>query len=1358
MDPRSSVVFYCGEQTGGSIEHAKCLLGYKVHELAGGSAGLFGLGNEGVYEVISGELISTVDLACAAVGKDSATGVSSTVVRTHSPPKPSGADADVGSLYSWGTGDMGELGLGPTYTLVKAPQKVRYDTSVAFTQVSCGKHHTCALDSRGNLYAWGQNFSRQLGLYTKKLENLQELRTVSTIEELLFSPRLVPMSLQRPIAKVACGGEFTVVLTKSGEIWSWGAGECGQLGTGRCTLRELPAKVELTPIPVENVSKPKKKTSHGGKKTEEPARKEVLVSDIACGEAHVLALSRKGALYAWGLNKHGQLGLTDTNTRFAPQEVPVSSTPSNDISTGAPCTSITLSKVYAFMNTSAGLDSHCSLWTWGSATNHRLLRPVHSDHQDAQSQRSASVDLRKTLGLQVLGSTIRAKSANGTQVSRKDLMSAPAVTFSAEPMKVTFFGPQKIAAFTFGSTGAAALVLTTLESLSPASGPLKGFSKLRIAGYGFWNSDKIIVKFSLVQAESGPSRSCTAHLHHGHLVCKPPKLTEPGLYAVTVSMDGGKTFLPQQLSLRAFKETHTDQIAPKMVDLRQTTSGVVTVTAKGLHLFEQDARDEDGQLLWPTEQDVVKHLVVKLLVSCSAPGATEPVLSEVTYPGRLLPLQALSFDSVINADGSVSQQGSIALDNDDGSLADGSSVDGGGSTTSVSHHIPDRLIECDVDFSSLGPQGSLIMIRGSFSINGQDFGTASPEFAPIICHSFSPSGAAPACCPAEDSCAVDGSVCSREINVLGSSFIPTAKLPAGMSIEAVVRVDTSVATGNKSPKRGNIIEKVISIHCDAADVITVAMPTIAELFSPGTVVPPKTPNADMDGENTTASRAVKSNAASGPIPEECTAQIFFRLIVPPPTVAPGKKPKTPTSPSKSRKEAPPLLSPEPVNIFLYKARALVMVPELPLVRRTGGRQLVVRGTDAVGGFPFRSSDVRVILFRKELGIFIEVPQQDTYMLGLDEDVPLPPEEPAVVPNDDEEDEEEELNEPAAGIDAAPVADLAAAVSMLSLDSTSLEPGYVSAQPSVASAAEEPLLASLHPSMAGSMSVAPAAKRTPSLVDHFNEPQRIVFVCPPICMPARVLPLEPAAAAMEPSLELSPEPAEGTQPAVTEQTGESEATYEPIVPLDFVYVSVLLDGRSAVEPAFDTHVGLFYKLDMSDRLVEVTGGAAITGARCVVHVDAGCVPSKQAIVRIRGESGNPVECRATIQTEPSATPTSVKRFFVQRAEQEEAARLAAERGPEPEKTAEESLAEAAAQEAAPSDESVPADGSPVEDPVKEPDGFLDVGGSEGSVAFELPSCADLIPVIDGGKKLLYVDVSVDGGDTWDTATEPLLIIK
>ena len=47
-----------------------------------------------------------------------------------------------------------------------------------------------------------------------------------------------------------------------------------------------------------------------------------MITSVACGYAHTLAVSDEGALYAWGANSYGQLG-TGTNTQLLDQNLKV---------------------------------------------------------------------------------------------------------------------------------------------------------------------------------------------------------------------------------------------------------------------------------------------------------------------------------------------------------------------------------------------------------------------------------------------------------------------------------------------------------------------------------------------------------------------------------------------------------------------------------------------------------------------------------------------------------------------------------------------------------------------------------------------------------------------------------------------------------------------------------------------------------------------------------------------------------------------------------------------------------------------------------------------------------------------------
>jgi alpha-tubulin suppressor-like RCC1 family protein len=117
-------------------------------------------------------------------------------------------------------------------------------------------------------------------------------------------------------------------------LWTWGAGESGQLGTGGCTYRDVPE------ICI-------KRDTFG----------ELFVS-AACGYGHVIANSESGKLYSWGLNAKGQLGMGDITARKYPELVPGASD---------------VTKVYANGHSSAYINSSGELFTWGSGLHYRLM-------------------------------------------------------------------------------------------------------------------------------------------------------------------------------------------------------------------------------------------------------------------------------------------------------------------------------------------------------------------------------------------------------------------------------------------------------------------------------------------------------------------------------------------------------------------------------------------------------------------------------------------------------------------------------------------------------------------------------------------------------------------------------------------------------------------------------------------------------------------------------------------------------------------------------------------------------------------------------------------------------------------------
>lgn len=349
----TSVVFLCGESTNGRITLSdKALYGNIVHGIASDGDDLIALCRNGCYNLENSMLVPNCDFMATNFCSGKKTVYALSTERS--------------SIYSWGLGPYGELGLGLCTTIVEQPVSITHKSS--FISISCGDYHCTALDTLGNAYSWGQNYDRQLGLHKSDSSKFKGQNCV--VQEVMFRPALLPFSLLCPISKISCGARFTVAIGINGDLWSWGAGECGQLGSGRCTKREVPTKI-LIYSTLESNSEGTQVVAESGKNTSSLCK----IVDIACGDAHVLAVGCDGNVYGWGMNKRGQLGLGDSETRHSPSLLPY----------------ICLSKVYANGMSSAGISPAGDLFTWGSGSKFRLMQ-----QKDDESNRIADDSHRHT--------------------------------------------------------------------------------------------------------------------------------------------------------------------------------------------------------------------------------------------------------------------------------------------------------------------------------------------------------------------------------------------------------------------------------------------------------------------------------------------------------------------------------------------------------------------------------------------------------------------------------------------------------------------------------------------------------------------------------------------------------------------------------------------------------------------------------------------------------------------------------------------------------------------------------------------------------------------------------------------------
>ncbi|XP_055315048.1 probable E3 ubiquitin-protein ligase HERC4 isoform X2 [Sitodiplosis mosellana] len=184
-----------------------------------------------------------------------------------------------GKVYSSGNNDFGQLGHEQTR---KRPHLVENLESHVIKNVCCGSSHSCAINEWGLLFTWGSNSFGQLGY-----------GEFDTNEPL---PKLAKKLATKNIVQIACGDHHNLALTNEGELWSWGLNNYGQLGIGNA---------------MKKVTNPMKITSLDG----------IPIAFIACGGYHSFAISKSGAVFGWGKNTFGQLGIGDENPRFYPTQL-----------------------------------------------------------------------------------------------------------------------------------------------------------------------------------------------------------------------------------------------------------------------------------------------------------------------------------------------------------------------------------------------------------------------------------------------------------------------------------------------------------------------------------------------------------------------------------------------------------------------------------------------------------------------------------------------------------------------------------------------------------------------------------------------------------------------------------------------------------------------------------------------------------------------------------------------------------------------------------------------------------------------------------------------------------------------------
>ena len=133
-------------------------------------------------------------------------------------------DSD-GKLFYWGRGLYPKDNVS-RFSNKAEPCEMEIVKGTRFANVVAGSGHSLALDSRGNIWSWGEGIHGQLGHGVLDNE---------------FYPRLIESIQGMRFASIAAGGQHSIGLLTTGESIIWGKNQGGQLGTGDKIDRILPS-------------------------------------------------------------------------------------------------------------------------------------------------------------------------------------------------------------------------------------------------------------------------------------------------------------------------------------------------------------------------------------------------------------------------------------------------------------------------------------------------------------------------------------------------------------------------------------------------------------------------------------------------------------------------------------------------------------------------------------------------------------------------------------------------------------------------------------------------------------------------------------------------------------------------------------------------------------------------------------------------------------------------------------------------------------------------------------------------------------------------------------------------------------
>lgn len=259
-----------------------------------------------------------------------------------------------GRVYGWGTFRSSDGILGFTENIKIQTRPMLLPSLKQITKLAHGANHILALDTKGNVHAWGCGQQNQLG------RRIIERNKLSS---------LIPQGVGLPrgrIVDIACGSYHSFAIDRDGKVWGWGLNNFGEVGVeGNAGEDDA---VILRPQKVTFLEK------HN-------------IASIEGGGHHSVACNDNGELITWGRIDGSQVGhdmsiFTKENAIFDERDTPrilfvPTVVPGKSFISQTGFTSLTSLGMSKVVNVAAGFDNSFAVtsdgkaYSWGFSSNYQ---------------------------------------------------------------------------------------------------------------------------------------------------------------------------------------------------------------------------------------------------------------------------------------------------------------------------------------------------------------------------------------------------------------------------------------------------------------------------------------------------------------------------------------------------------------------------------------------------------------------------------------------------------------------------------------------------------------------------------------------------------------------------------------------------------------------------------------------------------------------------------------------------------------------------------------------------------------------------------------------------------------------------